>query len=206
MSSLKQMVGQRFGKLVVLNRVANNDHKQTQWYCICDCGEYTTVTGFKLRNGHTSSCGCIQEIGIVKHGKARTSIYKTLVSMRQRCGNPNDAGYPLYGGRGIKVCDRWQSFENFYADMGDRPSPEYSIDRIDSDGDYCPENCRWATDEQQNGNRRVSHTYEYKGQQTNVSVIARDMGITPSALLFRIKRFGVEKALSVERLRKKRKQ
>lgn len=124
--------------------------------CICDCGQRVVVSRDHLRSGHTKSCGCsLKEfVGAAKttHGKSKTAEYFVWSNMVQRCTNPKKERYPRYGGRGIKVCERWNVFVNFIADMGPRPSLQHSIDRIDNDGNYEPGNCRWATRKQQQSN------------------------------------------------------
>jgi len=152
-------VGDRFGRLVVerLNHVDTRFNRF--WVCACDCGKSAVVYQGNLRNGHTRSCGCLQQ-DIMRamqtiHGGRQTPEYRTWRHMAQRCENPNTRGFKNYGGRGITVCVRWRrSFANFLADMGPRPSPFHSIDRINNDGNYTPKNCRWATKSQQRRNQR----------------------------------------------------
>lgn len=158
------LIGQRFGRLVVVKRVANNKRGQARWLCKCDCGQSCERNSYNLRAGVTKSCGCLRkEMGATLgrstrthgHASSRSLTYNTWTKMKDRCNNPKHTKWRLYGGRGITVCDRWMnSFEDFLADMGERP-PGMSIDRYpDKDGNYEPGNCRWATLEQQNQNRR----------------------------------------------------
>ena len=153
------LTGQRFGKLEVLERVANRKSK-ARWLCQCDCGARKEIQAANLRNGNTRSCGCGMRThgmtGMRTHGMTSTPEYGIWKGMKRRCLNPRDSYWENYGGRGISICERWlNSFENFYADMGKRPSPDLSIDRYpNNDGNYEPANCRWATKSQQNANRR----------------------------------------------------
>lgn len=151
--TFEQMVGRRFGRLVVLSPGMAKGRRLT-WVCRCDCGATTgSILGKSLRNGDTRSCGCLHKEQNITHGMSHTAIYKRWASMLQRCRDKNHVSYPNYGGRGIDVCRRWEKFENFLADMGE-PPPGTSLDRVDNDGPYEPGNVRWATLSEQRNNRR----------------------------------------------------
>lgn len=159
------IAGHKFGKLTVLYRIENSSDRKSRWVCKCECGKESIVQGKSLRRGNTKSCGCllveIRGKATITHGLRRRPEYKTWCNMKQRCYNEKRKDYQYYGGRGIKICDRWlDSFENFYTDMGPRPSIDLSIDRLDVDGNYEPENCKWATCAEQLRNRRCNKTNE----------------------------------------------
>src|SRR5215831_891937 len=154
---VKDLRRKKFGRLRVLEYAGSRDGR-AEWLCLCECGNYKTVLGRHLTTGNTQSCGCLKLSGNnFQHGHnqagAPTPTYRSWQKMRARCNNPRNNRFSLYGGRGIKVCRRWDSFENFLADMGERPLG-MTLDRIDPDGDYKPGNCRWATPTQQRANRR----------------------------------------------------
>lgn len=194
------LIGMRFGLLTVIEKDNIKKGTGSYWKCKCDCGGYITTSARCLKTGDTKSCGCLfrtkERIAMVaengrKNRRSASSdfaeriaehpLYQIWMDMRRRCNNPNKHAYKYYGGRGIKVCDRWNGdngFENFVSDMGERPGKEYSIDRIDVNGDYCPENCRWATMiEQMNNTRRNSYVI-YKGKRLSVSEFSRITGIS----------------------------
>lgn len=131
-----------------------------------------------------------------KHGKTGSKVYEAWDAMMDRCYRGNHQYYSKYGGRGIKVCDRWHDFQNFYADMGD-PEPHLSLDRINNDSDYTPENCRWATKREQSVNRSVTRWIELNGERLHLSGWAEKLGISREALHYRVKKFGAEKALTM---------
>lgn len=155
------IAGQRFGRLTVLRLEGQASDRHALWLCRCDCGSEKIIRGHSLRGGQSRSCGCLNTHQYaLRHGDTRKGQlapeWSSWYGMLQRCQNPNTSNFELYGGRGIRVCDRWQSYEHFLTDMGRRPDPpeQYSLDRIDNDGHYEPHNCRWATRSEQQKNKR----------------------------------------------------
>lgn len=181
MPAFIDLTGQRFGKLVVDQYLG-----KSTWQCTCDCGRKSTVNGQRLREGQ-KSCGCaIGEANSLRsrHGMYKSRAYNIWQAIRQRCENPNEARFHRYGGRGITVCERWQKFENFYADMGDPPKGT-SIDRIDNDGDYEPSNCRWATPRQQSNNTSTNTHVTHSGKTQTLAQWAAELGIPYSRIVYR---------------------
>lgn len=157
MGALIDLTGKKFGRWTVAG-IGEKKGKHFSWVCLCDCGETRAVSGPSLRNGVSTSCGCYRSdvnAAIHKtHGMAKSKLNVVWSGMKARCSNPNHESYANYGGRGIKVCDRWKTFDNFLADMGQTYRDGLSIDRVDNDGDYEPNNCRWATLAEQATNKR----------------------------------------------------
>lgn len=166
MSKRKELIGKKFHRLTVVSFVEMRG-KHSYWLCKCDCGNEMITRRNSLMMNHTKSCGCFQKEklieGIIKrcttHGKRHSKEYNSWRAMVQRCNNPKQEKYLIYGARGISVCDRWLKFENFYADMGDKPSPKHSIERINNEGNYEPSNCKWATPKEQMNNMRRNKNY-----------------------------------------------
>jgi hypothetical protein len=171
--------GSRFGRWVVLGWAHG---KPPHYLCRCDCGTVKTVNADNLRRGKTNSCGCIQRT----HGKTNTPEYSVWREMLRRC----DSNRARYGGRGIAVVPEWRSFEAFFRDMGRRPSPNHSLDRVDNDGDYGPGNCRWATPRQQSRNRSNNRLFTFRGKTMVLADWARETGINKNTLWGRIHRWG----------------
>lgn len=162
------MIGQRFGSLTVVGKALPTKHSGTAMVpCLCECGDQVLCWSNYLPR--SKSCLKCSAIHLHSHGKSESSEYKTWLSMKQRCQNPNNKGYKHYGGRGIRVCDRWLSFENFIIDMGKRPSTSHSIDRINNNLGYSPENCKWATRKEQNRNRRNVRLINLSGETKTLS-------------------------------------
>jgi len=193
MATLDNLAGKRFGRLTV-TEIHKSVKRKTFWTCKCDCGGTTEVTATNLKSGNTKSCGCYRQAFTTTrnttHGLGRPPEYTVWAKMRDRCENSNNPSWVHYGGRGITVCERWSKFENFYADMGTRPTDDHQIDRIDNDGPYAPENCRWATRVENCSNRRNTVKIEWRGEVDTIPGWARKIGIPQYALWMRIRRLG----------------
>lgn len=204
----EDLTGRRFNRLTVLGPAPREGYRFPRWYCRCDCGTEKIFFGAAIKNGHTKSCGCwnmekIHERNL-KHGHAHegkiSSTYTTWASMVNRCTNPNEPSYGRYGGRGIQVCDRWLSFPNFLADMGEKPAGRYSIERDDFNGNYEPGNCRWATDKEQARNKSNNRLVTFNGQTKCVGEWAEITGLPNSTIQYRLDNGATaEAALSQEK-------
>ncbi len=197
-NTFQDLTGKVFGRLTVLE--FRREGKIKKWLCVCECGNKKIIWGSSLKGGTTQSCGCLQKERTSKakrtHGhtaahlyNCETREYKAWCLMKYRCNNPHYHEYATYGGRGVKVCERWQnSFENFYADMGDKPTPKHTLDRFpDQNGDYGPTNCRWATQLVQQGNRTNNVWHEKNGRRMILSDWARYMNLNPKNMTGYIK-------------------
>lgn len=202
------IAGCKFGRLTAL-KIASSTRKWV-WECICECGNKIIVSGHNLRGGNTRSCGCLRVENAKRtivvngesttHGMTKTPEYRSWIHMRERCYCSKDKDYKNYGGRGIKVCDRWlNSFENFFADMGLRPSGKHTLDRYpNKNGDYEPGNCRWATQKQQQNNRTNNRMIEYNGSILTLSQWSEKLGIKGTTISERlnIRGWTIEEALT----------
>jgi hypothetical protein len=207
------LTGQRYGRLVVLEPIKKTPQKRRgfrkYWLCRCDCGNEKYVEHGHLRSGDTRSCGCLRrEVSAARqrtHGYSHTRTHNIWQSMRQRCNNANAPAHSDYGGRGIQICDRWvNSFENFLADMGECPSDSHTIDRIDNNKGYSPENCRWATMKEQTRNTRRNRILEFDGKSLCLQEWAEITGLKRTTIAERINRgWTVEEALTTPILRRK---
>jgi len=200
MGTKLNITDKRFGKLVAIRISDKGSDGIYRWLCKCDCGNEYIVKVSALMYGNTKSCGCLQKLVASKNGATHkkhgcgtvgkiTKEYSTWVRMKNRCYNEKTPSYKYYGGRNIKVCDRWlHSFENFLEDMGNKPTPKYSIERDDVNGDYTPENCRWATNKEQCGNRRTNRWLEYNGERMILQDWAIKLNIDVRRLHSQLKR------------------
>jgi hypothetical protein len=204
------LIGQIFGPLTVESRAPNSRHGKTRWYCRCAvCGGVKAIVGSTIKRGESLSCGCrraeFARKRFTKHGLSCAPIRNIHSKMLKRCFNPADPAFHNYGGRGITVCARWLSLENFAKDMGPRPTPEHSVDRINNDGDYEPGNCRWATRAQQSKNSRRPRLIEIDGQTKNISEWARLTGLSARTISLRLKCWPLSEVLSPKKTRWSRK-
>lgn len=193
--NLKDITGKVFGRLTALKRIGTGHDRHAIWLCRCSCGKRVEVSGVRMRKGHTQSCGCLKiEVTVrrsTKHGHGRadnhTPTYSTWSAMRARCSNPRNRAWKYYGGRGIKVCERWDTFENFLADMGEKP-PGLTIDRRDNNQNYEPGNCRWATQKEQGRNSRHNRVIRHNGETRCLSEWGEVTGIKRATIWGRMRR------------------
>lgn len=190
MPGFNDITGRTFGRLTVIRHEHRRGAHQI-WRCRCDCGIEHCVRADHLNQGRVRSCGCLhRELASRRagtHRLSRTPMHKLWLSMLNRCSNPNERGYKNYGGRGIKVCARWQTFTNFLADMGERPVG-MSLDRIDNNGNYEPGNVRWANQSEQSNNTRANRRITAFGRTLNLIQWARESGVQRSTIEQRLKR------------------
>ena len=197
---MDDIIGNRVGRLIVEEFWGRDSkHGHPHYICRCDCGNTKVIARGSLLKNATKSCGCLRNEKRFRHGGSYDNAYWSWKAMIRRCTNPSHDSYPHYGGRGIKVCDRWMIYENFKHDMGDRPKG-LSIDRIDPDGNYEPGNCKWSTSHEQSNNRRYNRIISYEGKEYTCSQLARAYGIEPSTLNMRLYRYNwpIKQALGVE--------
>lgn len=200
MGKFIDLTGHRYGRLVVIERAENNKHGISQFLCQCDCGNKKIICGKFLRDGDTISCGCFRkEVASNthrKHGFRETRLYHVWQDIKTLCYNPNDSRYKYYGGRGIIVCDEWKdNFQAFYdwaiesgykEEIQANGYNKWTIERIDNNGNYEPDNCCWATMEAQCNNTRRNRLIKYKGADFTVAQVAKERGLRGDTLLWRI--------------------
>lgn len=184
------LVGQRFGKLLVLKLYDINKWRNSVWLCRCDCGQIKTIQHSHLKSGAIVSCGCFNMEKSLKHGHAKngksSKIYMAWDAMHQRCTNSKTENFNRYGGRGIRVCVRWKKFENFLKDMGEPPTQQHSINRIDNDGNYCKSNCEWALPKRQARNKRNNRLITYGGKTQCLIEWAEEFNIHERTIAYRL--------------------
>lgn len=190
MPGFNDITGRKFGRLTVTKHSHRKGAHQF-WLCRCDCGNDKAVRTDHLQQGRVRSCGCLHKELASKraatHRLSGTVMHRLWLGMHNRCRNPNEPGYKNYGGRGIDVCERWRTFENFLADMGPRPSDDHSIERIDNDRGYEKSNCRWATNKQQCNNQRRNKRITAFGRTKNLGQWSEETGIERRTISFRLK-------------------
>lgn len=201
---MRDLTGQRFGKLTVIER-GENRNRRAAWVCLCDCGNLKTIPSWNLVSGQTNSCGCLnQEINhdySTKHGQSHTRLYTIWICMKQRCYYPKHIHFNCYGGRGITICEEWkddfQAFHDWAIHNG--YDEHLTIDRIDVNGNYEPSNCRWATAKEQSNNQRSNHNIEFNGEIHSISEWSVITGIPNTTIHNRLKRgWTIEKTLTTK--------
>jgi hypothetical protein len=202
---MKDITGLKYGKLTVLEKTVQKSNREYLWKCLCECGNIHFALKGNLERGMVRSCGCLYKEMVckrgLKHGQStnRTLVYRRWQSMKDRCENPNQKYYLNYGGRGIKVCDNWlgkNGFINFFNEMGNPPTSEHTLDRINVNDGYYAENCRWATRMEQSNNMRTNRRYEYNGVIDTIANLSRKYNINANTIIGRIKRgWSIKKAI-----------
>ena len=206
MSKYIDLTGEKFGRLTAIRRVENAKNGQTRFLCRCDCGNYRTVVAVQLRSGQTQSCGCMRKDLLTTHNATNTRLYSVWWGIKSRCYSPKCRGYENYGGRGITICDEWlgkDGFQHFrdwaYANGYDENAPrgECTIDRIDNDKGYSPDNCRWVDMKFQGNHRRNNREITYNGETHTASEWAKKIGISVETIFSRLDRnWSVTEALN----------
>lgn len=190
-----------FGLLTVLELAGRDKHGRARWRCKCECGGEAVSEAYNLKSGNTASCGCVRHGKVSTlnrtHGQKGTPLYQRWKGMKQRTSDPNAKQFADYGGRGIKVCERWQSFENFAADMGPTFHDDLTLERIDVNGDYEPANCTWITKAEQARNRRNNHAVTWQGRTMVLAAWEEALGLNRRILGDRLRRgWSIERALT----------
>lgn len=203
----EDLKNQKFGMLKVIN-FEKNQNGRTYWLCKCDCGNYTTAEAYKLKTGHVKSCGCLGKKNkeqlykfSIKHKKTNTKLYRTWQNMKRRCDTKSSTSYKNYGGRGITVCDEWRNdFISFYNwAMANGYRDDLTIDRIDVNGNYEPNNCRWITKEEQANNKRNNRFIEYNGKKMTLIQWSKKKNIKRETIAYRLNHnYPLEKVFSKE--------
>jgi hypothetical protein len=187
--------GDKYGKLTVIRFSYRNKRSRQFWLFKCDCGKEKVIDVQSIKRGDTKSCGCISTGKKTRHGMCRTRTYISWQMMKGRCLNKNYTEYKRYGARGIKVCDRWMKFENFYKDMGKRPKGK-TLDRKDNNKGYYKDNCKWSTPKEQSNNQRTNCLLTHKGKTQNITQWAEELDINRGTLYSRLRNgWSVEKVL-----------
>lgn len=187
MGSFNDLTGRRFERLLVIRRVQNMGNANTKWLCKCDCGNESFVQGGALKDGRVRSCGCLHKETVTKHGMHKSKTYSSWSAMKDRCTNHNKKVFKYYGGRGISYCKEWENFETFLSDMGDKPEGT-SLDRIDNNLGYSPENCKWSTHKEQLRNTRATTYLKFRGVKKSLQEWAEELEISSVTLKSRINR------------------
>lgn len=202
MTKMISLTGKRFGKLLVLERAESSNSGRTRWRCKCDCGSETIVDGFLLRNGKTKSCGCLKyskRNGYINEKNKR--LHSIWANMKSRCNNKNSKSYSVYGGKGIKVCKDWEKFLDFQNwAIANGYSDELTIERLDVNKNYCPENCCWIPKSEQAKNRTCTYKIMHNGKEKNLTELCKELNLNYKRIHNRIHKLGwnVEKAINTE--------
>lgn len=202
----KNLIGQRFGRLIVTEKTEQRQYRHVVWKCICDCGNATLVSGGSLLSGRTQSCGCLlnekRGTGRRKHGQSTTKLYGVWSAMKKRCTNEKQKCFASYGGRGITVCKEWESDFQAFHDwaMANGYAEGLTIDRIDVNGNYEPANCRWISIQAQQRNRRTNHMVTFNGETHSITEWSEITGLSRNLISNRLITLGwdVERALMTQ--------
>ena len=207
MPKVIDLAGKRFGKLLVIKKAGINKQGFNYWLCKCDCGNEKEIISSNLLRGQTKSCGCSKYTGefTKTHGMRKTRFYRIWCAIKTRCYNAKSIEYENYGGRGIKVCESWKQFENFFKDMHNTYKDDLTIDRINVNGDYCKENCKWSTPKEQGNNKRYNKYYTIDGVTDTMSNLCEKYKLGYGIVKNRI-RYGwdIEKAFKTPLTKKRR--